>query len=520
MADEKVDKAEVEEKPVHHAEGLINEEKQAHMENDPGSFSMRFQVIATIVIVITALVGGVVGVIMSNNKVNSDVTSWIGLPGDLFIRSLKCVVLPLVFVNVILAVIQMIEAGKAGAVGKWTVIAYFCSTLVASIEGLVAVAIFKDRFSRKTEDETSTFVNFMCPDGTYLVEDDGDIFCAAKGEYNKTAYNFEVDNVNGYFQTTGDDFNVITFSQTLQDGIFKKLVPDNIVGEFATGGFVGVVMFGIVFGAASQMLTKKPVLIIDFLQDVNDILVKIIQWIIYLTPIAVFSLIAGALGAQVDLAKTFSDIGVLVTASVVAFFAHILVIYPIFFFLIVRKNPYAYLRHIIPAQIFAFSCSSSAATLPVTLRCVRETGQVPDSIRDFVLPIGATVNMDGTALYFPPALVFLAITSGFEEQLDAAAYFLIILVSTIGSAGAAPVPNAGLVLIITAFNTVFNQSGTPANFAIIVGIDWLMDRCQTALNVTGDTLVARIVTKLTNSDVKAGHVPSELEVAEEEVVSA
>jgi len=510
---EKVDvdvDAEVEYEEQHApAKGLINQEKAEHAVNEPGKLSVKFQLYATGVIILTALTGGILGVILSNNEVDEDVVSWIGLPGDLFIRALRCVVLPLVFVNVILAVIQMVEAGKAGAVGKWTVLIYTLTTMIASMEGLIAVAIFQNKFTSEDEDPKKTFVNIACPSGGLLFQSGSDVICV---EDDNSSINFEIINENGFFETTGEDFNVFSFSETLQTGIFEKLVPDNIVAEFANGGFVGVVMFGILFGAASQKLHRKPTLLIDFLQDVNDCMVRIIEWIIYLTPIAVFSLIAGALAAQENLLETFRNIGFLVLASVLAIGMHLIIVYPTIFFLITKTNPYKYMRYIIPAQIFAFSCASSAATLPVTLRCVKETGQVPDSIRDFVLPIGATINMDGTALYFPPALIFLAKTAGLE--VEASAYFLIVLVSTLGSAGAAPVPNAGLVLIITAFNTVFNSTGTPQNFAIIVGIDWLMDRFQTALNITGDAMVSRIVTHLSGSNIREGEPTSELAIEE------
>eukprot|EP00924_Labyrinthula_sp_SR-Ha-C_P002123 augustus_masked-scaffold_19-processed-gene-1.9-mRNA-1 protein AED:0.18 eAED:0.18 QI:0/-1/0/1/-1/1/1/0/523 len=494
------------------AEGLINQKAKEHEANATPGFSVKAQLIATLIIVGAAAVGVGVGVILSNNEANDDVVSWLGLPGDLFIRSLTCVVLPLIFVNVILAVIQMIEAGKAGAVGKYTVAMYLLSTFMASIIGLVAVLVFRDQFETLESDDSETFILLQCPDGGFVTaEEDGSLVCA---EESSNQSQFELDDPNGYLVTAdGDIEDTISFSQTLQDGIFRKLVPNNIVAEFANGGFVGVIMFGIVFGTAAQYLSKKPVLLIDFLEDVNDILAKIIGWIILLTPIAVFSLIASTLGAQADLEQTFNDIRVLIFAALSAFITHILIAYPLIFFLITRTNPFAYLRYIVPAQIFAFSCASSAATLPVTIRCVTETGQVPNSIRDFVLPIGATINMDGTGLYFPPAIVYLAMTGGFDDQLDAAAMFLILVVSTIGSAGTAPVPNAGLVLIITAFNTVFSSSGTPRNFGIIIGIDWLMDRFQTSLNITGDTLVARIVTQLSGVNVEGG-VTSEMPVSQ------
>lgn len=495
---------------------LTEQEKKIVVQSDDQEqhHSTTYQIVATLLIVVAAGAGLGLGLLFANNEVDPDLISWVGLPGDLFIRALKCVVLPLIFVNVILAVIQMLEAGKAGKIGKYTVIMYLLTTMLASIEGLIVVIFFKDSFSTPDEEaEGESFVNIMCPSGQYLMEDNntGNVFCDANG--TASMMQFTVDDVNGVYQTTsGGSFEAITFSQTLQNGIFKKAVPSNITSDFANGNFVGVIAFAIVFGIAAQSLRTAPKTLIDFLNEVNDILVKIIQWIILLTPLAVFSLIAGAIGGQSDLETVFSDVGVLIFASVTSFAIHVLIVYPSLFFIVVRRNPYAYLRHIIPAQVFAFACASSAATLPVTLRCVKETGQVPDSIRNFVLPIGATINMDGTALYFPPALVFLATTAGQGDQLDFATYLLIIIVSTIGSAGAAPVPNAGLVLIITAYNTVFGGDGEPANFFIIVAIDWLMDRFQTSLNITGDSMVARIVTHLAGADIVDGKPTSQLTI--------
>lgn len=158
-------------------------------------------------------------------------------------------------------------------------------------------------------------------------------------------------------------------------------------------------MFGILFGAASQQLKRRPALLLSFLKDINDILVNIIEWIIILTPFAVMSLIAGALGAQDNLSDTFSDLGVLLGTVVAADFIHLFIVYPLVFFFIVRQNPFAYMKFILPAQFFAFASASSAATLPVNLKCVKNSQQVPDAVRDFVLPIGATINMVKVSLY-------------------------------------------------------------------------------------------------------------------------
>lgn len=474
---------------------------------ESGRHSVKAQLMATGLIVVCAAAGIGAGIGLSNDSTTdpddlADIISWLSLPGDLFIRALKCVVLPLIFVNVILAVMQMIDAGKAGRVGKFTIGTYLLTTLLASIEGLVVVTIFQDQFKApEAAAPAETFIQITCPNGQFLAENNvtGNVECNSA----LPGLDFTINDVNGVYATTAaSSFEQVTFSDTLQNGIFKKAVPDNITKNFANGNFVGVIAFAIVFGIAAQSLKTAPDTLVSILTEINDIFVKIIQWIIYLTPVAVFSLIAGAIGGRSDLETIFENVGVLVGASVGAFAVHILVVYPTIFFLVTRTNPYGYLWHIIPAQVFAFACASSAATLPVTLRCVKETGVVPDSIRNFVLPIGATINMDGTAVYFPPAIVFLAITGGFKDQLTFANYVLIIIVSTIGSAGAAPVPNAGLVLIITAFNTVFGGEGDPANFFIIVAIDWLMDRFQTSLNITGDAMVARIVTHLAGENIE------------------
>ena len=148
------------------------------------------------------------------------------------------------------------------------------------------------------------------------------------------------------------------------------------------------------------------------------------------------------------------------------FLIHIIVADVVLLFFLGKVNPFEHLRHIIPAQTTALACASSAATLPVTLRCVKATCVVPDDIRNFVCPLGATVDMDGCAIYFPCACVWLAYLNGIEP--NAAHFILLVILSTVGSVGTAPVPSSALVLIITAYNTVFGGTGTPNGFEYIV----------------------------------------------------
>merc|ERR1712029_641090 len=200
---------------------------------------------------------------------------------------------------------------------------------------------------------------------------------------------------------------------------------------------------------------------------------------------------AKGFGRVNDLASTFSNIGLLMAAAFLAWGMQILFIYIGLFALLTRSNPFSYLKKIIPAQLFAFSTASSAATIPQSIRAVRSTGVVPDVISRFVVPFGATVNMDGGAVYFVCACIWLAVLNG--EEVTVASFLLLIIIATMGSIGTAPVPSASLVLIITAYNTVFGGDGTPNGFAYILAIDWFMDRCRTVTNVTGDCIVTGIV---------------------------
>jgi len=205
-----------------------------------------------------------------------------------------------------------------------------------------------------------------------------------------------------------------------------------------------------------------------------------------------------AVGGQNDLADAFSNIGFLMVATIVAMIMQVLIVYVGLYFLITKTNPFRYLKFIIPAQTMAFASSSSAATIPMSIKSVLSTGVVPDAIARFVVPLGATVNMDGGAIYFPCACIWLAILNGIQPGVSD--YILLVVVATIGSAGTAPVPSASLVLIITAYNTVFNTTGVPYGFSFIFAVDWFMDRLRTVTNVTGDTVVTGIVSHLSEVD--------------------
>merc|ERR1712151_24415 len=159
-----------------------------------------------------------------------------------------------------------------------------------------------------------------------------------------------------------------------------------------------------------------------------------------------------------------------------------------------KSNPFKYLVHIVPAQLFAFVTASSAATIPKSIESCVDSQMVPDVIARFVIPLGAVINMDGDAVYFVTATIWLGVLNG--QDITASDYIILIIIATLGSIGTAPVPSASLVLILTAYNTVFGapvDGGTPTGFGYIFAIDWFMDRMRTVTNVTGDCIVTGIV---------------------------
>lgn len=425
---------------------------------------------------------------------------WIGLIGDMFIRALKAVVLPLVFVNVILSVVDMMTVGRAGAVGWKTIGLYLLTTLVASILGLISIVCFKGLFTEGEFGEPSKArVQLGCSEeGSYLSwADDGSVTCSANLTEDMGNYWFINDVDKSFASTSSGPKNDLSMSDTIYDGVFVKLITSNIFDSFVDANFAAVVLFAIVFGAAlARMMAKKGMsdtdsVFVTFLKEVDGVLLTLINWIIMITPFAVLSLIANAIGKQDDLADSFANVGYLVVATLIAMIAHVLITYVGFFFLMTRTNPFTYLKFLLPAQTTAFACASSAATIPVTLQSVKNTGRVPDAIAKFVIPMGATINMDGGAIYFPCACIWLAVLNGITPNFGN--YILLCVLATVGSAGTAPVPSASLVLIITAYNTVFGTTGTPDGFSFILAIDWFMDRCRTVTNVTGDAVVTGIV---------------------------
>ncbi|KAL7548291.1 hypothetical protein ACHAWF_011589 [Thalassiosira exigua] len=253
-------------------------------------------------------------------------------------------------------------------------------------------------------------------------------------------------------------------------------------------------------------VTWERIITVQVLEELMEVFMFFIQWIIKCTPFAVISLIAKAIGQQSNIAEAMEQIGWLMAATVFGLCMQIIVVYLGMYIVIVRSNPFSYLKHIVPAQMMVFASASSAATIPVSIDCAKSSGKVPDGVARFCIPLGATCNMDGGAIgqYILCANVWLAYQNGIVPT--ARDYILLVCCATLGSVGAAPVPSAAIVLILTSYATTFGalpDGQQPAGLAYLFAIDWLMDRLRSTCNLTGDLVVTRIVSSRVSADEEA-----------------
>ncbi|QDZ24408.1 amino acid transporter [Chloropicon primus] len=369
----------------------------------------------------------------------------ISLAGRVWINSLKLVVLPLIASNMTISVVQIKEIKGAKDLVVRTLGYYFTTTLMAAAIGILLSA-------------------------TILIPNvDDDLDPPKDGE---TVTSLEKRDVVGQIEA-----------------IFYGLVPGNIVSAMGSGNLLGCIIFFITLGALMDHSEKKPSPIYKILKELNDISFMAVQGIIVFTPYAVFCLLYPTIATQKHLEDLITSVLILVCTLTLGIAMHCLISYPSLYFLFTKENPLPFMKNASPAVLTAFSTSSSAATLPVTINVATEVNNISHAVANFVLSLGATVNMDGTAIGFPMSVLFLATAQG--EKVHAGRIIMIALVATLASMGAAPVPSAGLVLLVMIMDTV-NVPITEL-FSVIIAIDFLNDRLETMTNVLGDSMAAGII---------------------------
>jgi Na+/H+-dicarboxylate symporter len=381
------------------------------------------------------------------------VRNWIKPFGNMFINALKLIAVPLILGSLIKGVSDLKDISKLSKMGIRTILTYLATTIIAVSIGLL-------------------IVNIVQPGKTITQETRDNLIENYSGEANKRISSAAEQKESGPLRALED------------------LIPDNIFSAASdNGNMLQVIVFAIFFGVGLILIPiDKSGPVKAFFDGFNEVILKLIDLIMLVAPIGVFALMAGLV---VESPSQDLFVALLWYAiSVVIGLLLMILIYILLVWVFTKRSPKFFINGISPAQLLAFSTSSSAATLPVTMERVEEHLGVNEEVTSFVLPIGATINMDGTSLYQAVAAIFIA--QAFGMDLDLYAQLGIIVTATLASIGSAAVPGAGMVMLVI----VLAQAGIPeAGLALIFAIDRPLDMLRTTVNVTGDAAVSMLIAK-------------------------
>ncbi|MEQ9403277.1 MAG: dicarboxylate/amino acid:cation symporter [Cyclobacteriaceae bacterium] len=446
--------------------------------------------------IIIGLVAGVVYAFVSSALGWNEFTiNWIDPFGEIFIRMLKFIAVPLVLFSIISGISGLSDISKLGRMGAKTLGFYLLTTVIAVGLGLLLVNVVKPGTHLDEEQRVKNRISYEL----WVADTEGVEIKDNKNLLNDPAYADQVLQVSGEEQVISDKVEVMKGSAEMTKEappmqFLVDMVPENLVLSISNNGLMlQVIFFAIFFGIAIAVVGEKAQPVAVFITSINDVFLKMVDMVMKMAPWFVFALLAGVIAKMADTpAEVFEIFKGLASYSLTLFFGLaflVFVFYPAILILFVKDMTYKKVfRNISPAQLMAFSTSSSAATLPVTMECVENNMGVSKNVASFVLPIGATVNMDGTSLLQAVAVIFMAQLH--MVDLSLAQQLTIVLTATLASIGAAAVPSAGLVMMIIVLQSV---GLNPAWIAIIFPVDRILDMCRTVVNVTGDATVATLV---------------------------
>lgn len=410
------------------------------------------------------LIGMILGLVFGFAMLQIDggkefTADWIKPLGTIFVKLLKLIAIPLILASLIKGISDLKDISKFKSIGIRTIITYIITTVIAISIGLMLVNVLQpgDGVSEETISKLT----------------------------------------NTYSGSSGVQAKISEATKQVESGplqFLEDMVPDNAFNAMSDNRLMLQVIFFAIFLGISMLLIgeKRATPLKNFFDSLNYVVLKMVDLIMLTAPYAVFALLASVVVSSGD-----SDI--LVALAQYAGVVVLGLILMITFYLIIvvtftKKNPFWFLKQISPAQLLAFSTSSSAATLPVTMECVEEHIGVDKEVTSFVLPVGATINMDGTSLYQAVAAVFIFQALGldltFGDQLT------IVLTALLASIGSAAVPGAGMVMLVIVLESVgLPPDLLPIGLALIFAVDRPLDMCRTVVNVTGDAMVAMLVAK-------------------------
>ncbi len=452
--------------------------------------------------ILIAMILGIIWSIISGYMGWNEFTgNWIDPFGVIFINILKFIAVPLVLFSIITGVAGLGDPSKLGRMGAKTLGMYLITTVFSVSVGLLLVNFFQPGVQKNEETKINHRLEYevWAADNNVEVKDGRNIMATVSEEklaevrlklnsdmesadYQKAAAKNEAKNANKNQSPL----------QPLVD-----MVPSNLIQALGNGKLMlQVIFFALFFGIAMILMPKeKTETVRSFFDGMNDIFIKMVHIVMDYAPFFVFCLMAGVLAKSADNLDQLLDIFVALGYYTLIVFGGLMLMLFGFYPLLLRvfgvRISYAdFFKGLSPAQFLAFSTSSSAATLPVTIECVTENLKVPEKVSDFVLPIGATVNMDGTSLYQAIAVIFLA--QYHDVDLSMMQQLGIVATATLASIGAAAVPSAGLIMLMIVLDSI---GLNPLWIAIVFPVDRILDMCRTVINVTSDATVSAIIAK-------------------------
>ncbi|ASQ90596.1 sodium:dicarboxylate symporter [Prosthecochloris sp. GSB1] len=457
--------------------------------------------------------------------------------GHLFIRFLMMLVVPLVVAAMVSGVCKLGDVRKLGPLGLRTVFYYLSTTALSVITGIVLVLTIHPGKLSSPEEQVSARGGLTLPDVTYRIEgnrlylenhrlpkefsashticlNDQQAVGRIVSHLRSRTEHFEVSGwrqKNGKAATVSPQGKGITIDRPLDERfsgeersivdilreVLEGLVPSNLFRAMAENDILPIITFSLLLGAVLSTLGEQGRPVIDFFQSLNEAIMKLVHLVMYVAPVGIGALIAGRLGDAGGFAGFLPELlklGSYTLTVIAGLLIHALVTLPLLLKLFGKTGVAGFAKNTSPALLTAFSTASSAATLPLTVECAEEKNGVSPRTAGFVLPLGATINMDGTALYEAVAVIFIAQINGITLGIPELS--IVFLTATLAAVGAAGIPEAGLVTMVLVLKAV----GLPVEgIALILAVDWFLDRCRTTVNVWGDSVGARIIDRYANN---------------------
>ncbi|XP_069784029.1 excitatory amino acid transporter 4 isoform X2 [Narcine bancroftii] len=454
--------------------------------------------------IFAVILGIILGFILRPYKLSYREIKYFSFPGELLMRMLQMLVLPLI-VSSLVSGMAALDSKASGKMGIRAVVFYMITTVIAVFIGIIMVVIIHPGKGSKIDlhregkieqvqaaDAFMDLIRNMFPPN--LVE-------ACFKQY-KTNYH-----TRKTWRPTSPSINLTTVTEPsiienitnavkkLQElMVSEEVIP--VAGSSNAVNALGLVVFSIGFGLVIGNMKQQGRALKEFFDCLNEAIMRLVAIIIWYAPIGILFLIAGKIVEMKDLSVMGGQLGMYTVTVIIGLLIHALVVLPLLYFVVTHKNPWIYIGGILQALITALGTSSSSATLPITFKCLEENNGVDKRVTRFVLPVGATINMDGTALYEALAAIFIAQVNNYD--LNFGQIITISITATAASIGAAGIPQAGLVTMVIVLTSV----GLPTeDITLIIAVDWFLDRLRTTTNVLGDSLGAGIVEHLSRHEL-------------------